>query len=195
MAIKAIDYLVYIILIAFGALLFTFIALIKVFGMDITELVLQIYPIIFSGIIATATLFLVKITDKYAESTAKILDEQKKSRQITYIEKKLEKLYYPLKDVLSNPIITHIDRDTLEAFEEIEWKKVVNIIPFQYLAYKESEDILNNFINKILEFKRTGTLSFENVRSDKIKEIKEIKEICERDIEKCKIELNKLIDK
>ena len=47
---------------------------------------------------------LVVITGAYGFFTWEIVDDQRKSRQIAFIERRLEKLYYPIKDVLSNPI-------------------------------------------------------------------------------------------
>lgn len=144
------------------------------------------WEVIFSRLdgLTVITGILVIITIWYAYSTHRILKEQRKSSKISYIERRLEKLYLPLKDVLENPFITYRIDDT---FEEVEWKKVENVIPFQYLAYEESKDSINEFIDKIITYKRNGTLSFKNVEND------DIKGIIEKDIEKFKAELNELI--
>lgn len=54
-------------------------------------------------VLAIATVTLVIVSYKYAKSTEEILKEQRKSRQIAFIEGRIEKLYLPLKDVLENP--------------------------------------------------------------------------------------------
>jgi len=50
-------------------------------------------------IMAMATVFLVAITACYASSTHKILDDQRKSRQLADIDKKLEMFYQPLENL------------------------------------------------------------------------------------------------
>ena len=124
---------------------------------------------------------LVIITGAYGYFTWEIVDDQRKSRQIAFIERKLEKLYYPMKDVLSNPYTKNNDK-------QIEWKKVEAIVPFQYLAYETSKGIINEFIEKVIKSKTEyeEDLSFSNFEND------ELKNIIKNDIEMYENKLNEL---
>ncbi|MCK4928564.1 MAG: hypothetical protein KAR76_02405 [Methanosarcinales archaeon] len=136
-------------------------------------------------VLAVATIFLTLITAHYAISTREILDDQRKSRQIGDIEKKLELLYYPLKDVLSNPIRqTNMDG---ESEEQVSWMKVEEIIPYQYLAFSESKDIIDEFIEKVIKSKGNDASDFNKFKNHKVKDI------IEKDVGRCKDELNELI--
>jgi len=117
-------------------------------------------------ILAFATVTLVIISYKYAKSTEEMLEEQRKSREIAFIERRLEKLYYPMKDVLSNPYTKNNDK-------QIEWKKVEAIVPFQYLAYETSKDITNEFIRKVIKSKNKSEkdLLFSNFKNNELKNI------------------------
>ncbi len=128
---------------------------------------------------------LVVITGAYGFFTWEIVDDQRKSRQIAFIERRLEKLYYPIKDVLSNPITINYSSNDVK---QIEWKKVEAIVPFQYLAYEKSKDIINEFIEKVIKSKTEyeGDLSFSNFEND------ELKNIINNDIEMYEKELNEL---
>jgi len=107
-------------------------------------------------IMALATIILAIITGWYAYTTHKILDEQKKLRQISDIEKQLEKLYYPLMDILKNPCVMYFIGD--EKNYCIELKKIDEIIPFQHLASVEVKGLIENFI-KIAFQERTIVMS------------------------------------
>ena len=128
---------------------------------------------------------LVLITGAYGYFTWQIVDDQKKSRKLAFIERRLEKLYYPIKDVLSNPITINYSSNDVK---QIEWKKVEAIVPFQYLAYKKSKDMINEFIEKVIKSKTEcgGDLSFNNFEND------ELKNIINNDIEMYEKELNEL---
>ncbi|MCK4938131.1 MAG: hypothetical protein KAR85_05965 [Methanosarcinales archaeon] len=132
----------------------------------------------------SCSIILLFITAIYVSLTANILGDQRKSRQIAFIERRLEKLYYPIKDVLSNPFTPHSSNDV----KQIEWKKVESIVPFQYLAYEKSKDIINEFINKVIKSKTEyeGDLSFSNFEND------ELKTIINNDIEMYEKELDEL---
>lgn len=133
-------------------------------------------------VLAIATVTLVIVSYKYAKSTEEILKEQKKSRQIAFIERRIEKLYLPLKDILENP---HTPYGKSE--RQIGWQKTEKIIPFQYLAYDDSERKIKDFIKYILKLKEKDNLSFENIEND------EIIDVIKKDIDRCKNELNELI--
>ena len=133
----------------------------------------------------SCSIILLFITAIYVSLTANILGDQRKSRQIAFIERRLEKLYYPIKDVLSNPITINYSSNDVK---QIEWKKVEAIVPFQYLAYEKSKDIINEFIEKVIKSKTEyeGDLSFSNFEND------ELKTIINNDIEMYEKELDEL---
>ena len=135
-------------------------------------------------VLAIATVTLVIVSHKYAKSTEEILKEQRKSRQIAFIERRLEKLYLPLKDVLENP---HTPYGKSE--RQIGWQKTEKIIPFQYLAYDDSERKIMDFIEYVLKLKEEGDLLFENIRNH------DIIDVIKKDIDRCKNELNELINR
>jgi hypothetical protein len=135
-------------------------------------------------VMAIATVTLAIITNKYAKITDKILEDQIKSRQISYIERRLEKLYYPLMDVLENP---HTPYGRTK--KEIGWQKTEKIIPFQYLSYDNSEEKIRNFFKYVMELKAQENLSFENIENH------DIIDVIRGDITNYIIELNELINK
>ena len=132
-------------------------------------------------VIATVTLAM--ITYKYTKITNKILKDQIKSRQILYIERRLEKLYYPLLSVLENP---HISSGTKKEFG---WQKTEQIIPFQYLSLDDSKEEISNFIQYIMDLKAQNNLSFEHIENH------DIISVIKADINNYIIELNDLISK
>lgn len=64
--------------------------------------ILYLYDKQTEKIIALATVILVGITFHYAYSTHRILDQSTRTEKRSYIEKRLEYLYYPLRDFLSS---------------------------------------------------------------------------------------------
>ena len=130
-----------------------------------------------------ATVTLAIITHKYTKITDKILKDQIKSRQISYIERRLEKLYYPLLSVLENP---HISSGTKKEFG---WQKTEQIIPFKYLSLDDSKEEINNFIQRIMNLKAQNNLSFEHIENH------DIINVIKADIDNYTIELNELISK
>lgn len=131
-----------------------------------------------------ATVTLAIITYKYTKITDKILKDQIKSRQIAYIERRLEKLYYPLLDVLENPHITYG-----KTKKEFGWQKAEQIIPFQYLSLDDSKDKISDFIQHMMNLKEQNDLSFEHIENH------DIVNIIKTDINNYTIELNELISK
>ena len=134
-------------------------------------------------VMAVATVTLAIITNKYTKTTDKILKDQIKSRQISYIERRLEKLYYPLLGVLENP---HISSGTKKEFG---WQKTEQIIPFKYLSLDDSKEEINNFIQRIMNLKAQNNLSFEHIENH------DIINVIKADIDNYTIELNELISK
>ena len=100
-------------------------------------------------VLAIATVVLAIVSNKYAKSTEKMLEEQRKTRKITEIEKQLEKLYYPLMNILKNPRSRHnryrINIDT-KIGEYIDLKQIDEIVPYQHLVSDDLKDLLEKFI-------------------------------------------------
>ena len=98
------------------------------------------------------TAVLIAITIWYAYSTHKMLDEKRKSKKIAEIEKQLEKLYYPLMDILKNPRIS-INEWGAEGDVDyyIDLKQIDEIIPFQHLASDDLKDLIEKFIDNSLK--------------------------------------------
>ena len=97
-----------------------------------------------SSITAIATVALVIVTSIYANFTYKIIVQSQKEYNIAFIERKLEKLYYPLKfsletiQFLENEDETH-KNDKLNDFVT----HYNQIIPYLYLA-SENEKLKND---------------------------------------------------
>ena len=133
---------------------------------------------------------LVFINAVYSYFTWQIVEETKYDRKVAFIEKRLEKLYYPLKDVLQNPYIMHFIGD--EKNNNINLEKIDAIIPFQYLASKRLKDKLDYFIEKALKERSVNVTEFSNYASFEIVD-GEIKKIVDEDIEKFKKELAEFV--
>ncbi|MDO8726699.1 MAG: hypothetical protein Q7J35_11585 [Candidatus Methanoperedens sp.] len=140
---------------------------------------------------ALATVVLAVITIWYAISTYRLLEETQVTRKVAFIEKRLEKLYYPLRDVLQNPF-TDVFLGG-EKVKNINLKKIDDIIPFQYLASKELENPLNQFFKKALD--ERYIYGYESGNDYKPYEIvdDEIKKKVNEDIDNLKNELKKLV--
>ena len=148
-------------------------------SLPIPENIIKLLNISFSVI-------LVAITAIYVQLTWQIVNQTNKNSEITFIEKRLEKLYYPLEDVLQNPVIRN---SSGYIFKEIDLNKIDNIIPFQYLASKNIEELLNDFI-KTAFAERSGT---DNNCVTNLIVTEDIKTKVNDDIENYKTGLKKLI--
>ena len=135
------------------------------------------------------SVILVAITAVYVKFTGQIVKQTNKNSEIAFIEKRLEKLYYPLKDILQNPTNMYFIGDKKE---RIDLNKIDNIIPFQYLASKNIEDLLNDFINIALAERTNTDNEYSNYAPYEIV-TEDIKTKVNEDIETYKNELKKLI--
>lgn len=93
-----------------------------------------------SGLItAIATVVLVIITGVYAWLTHKTVEQSKNTERTAFIERRLEKFYYPLLSCLSSP------SEINEYFDQIE-----NIFKYSYLATNETKKDFSLYrINKV----------------------------------------------
>ena len=122
-------------------------------------------------ILSIITCVLVAITGWYAFTTHKMLNEQRKSIQISYIRDRLEKLYLPLEDIIKRWSNVEID----------------DLLLYKYLATKELEKVLEKYI-EIHEH----SVGFKEEEIENINE--EISKIIEGDIERFKQNLAELVD-
>ena len=104
---------------------------------------------------------LVAITAWYAYTTHKILNDQRKSRQISYIRDRLEKLYYPLRNILNGTC----DRE------------IHSVVPFMYLGTEELNEAMDKYFaveydpDSLTEEEKES--SYDNLFEQIIKEIKD----------------------
>ena len=142
---------------------------------------------------AFATVILVIITAMYAYDNNRMIKQTNENSEIAFIEKRLEKLYYPLMDVLQNPVIMLFEK---EKYGYIDLDKIDKIVPFQYLASENIVKLVENFVNEAFAKRLTRTLT-EATPFDKYAlhtiVTKNIKTKVNEDIEIYKNELEKLI--
>ncbi len=138
---------------------------------------------------ALATAILAIITIWYAISTHRLLEETQVARKVAFIEKRLEKLYYPLRDIVRNPVTQVYVGDDKGYF--IDLKKIDNIIPFQYLASKELGLYLDEFIKKAFENRYITDTGYDHVSYEIVDDKVKIK--VDEDIDNLKNELKKLV--
>jgi len=131
------------------------------------------------------TAVLIVITIWYAYSTHKMLEEQRKTKKIAEIEKQLEKLYYPLMDILKNPRVKHfVD----EKGYYIDLKQIDEIVPFQHLASDDLINLIEKFIeNAFVERPIDTDYMVDGITFNIIDE--SFRELVEADIERLKEEL------
>ena len=122
-------------------------------------------------ILSIITGVLVAITGWYAFTTHKMLNEQRKSIQISYIRDRLEKLYLPLEDIIKRWSNVEID----------------DLLLYKYLATKELEKVLERYIEIHGHSVRFKEEEIENINE-------EISKIIEGDIERFKQNLAELVD-
>ena len=183
---EIIYYLVYSVADGMNAVLFLLLLLsmgiflaIYISSLPIPENIMKLLNISFSVI-------LVAITAIYVKLTGQIVKQTDKNSEIAFIEKRLEKLYYPLIDVLQNP--TYMDLTGGDKGKFLDLNKIDNIIPFQYLASKNIDDLLNDYINITLAERTDFAYNYVPyiVNKDIMAKVK-------MDIEIYKSELKKLI--
>lgn len=150
--------------------------------------VLQINVEILNASIVMVLLF---VTYLYTKHTARIVEETRNDRKVGFIQKKLEKLYYPLEDILNSIDIRCQGEDKIivinyDPQKNKKWYSINDIIPFLYLASTELKIPMKTFT----EIFREG----KHIESDDIHQlIDKIKDIAKQDIERFKKELAELI--
>ncbi|WP_305311167.1 hypothetical protein [Methanolobus sp.] len=177
-------------------ILVVLIGIIIVLAMQYTE-VLQSANAVFAGILAM-------ITVKYTEITRKILEDNTKSRKISFITKQLEELYYPLLDFL---------KEYREVLYAAKWGKVQensnnNPRKLQYLGDRDNSHdgcvIITDLIRKKYLFKEKETKVFftifvegghctNHISSDvSFRTYDELKRLVEEDIHALEVKLRAL---
>lgn len=142
------------------------------------------------------TCILVGITGIYVYITHKILKEQEKARKISFIERRLEKLYYPLKNFIEDLVYIPIKDNYGNHYKDFGIDKFDKIVPFEYLILSNGSNKIKEFLNEIIKAKQDenvkfhGDLIYEIIRPEKVQVIKEI---IDQDIQTLQEELNKLV--
>lgn len=136
--------------------------------MEINDYTLGLLSISFSILLVSITAFYVYLTSKNISLT-------KNYNKIAFAEKRLEKLYYPLRDYLNSRIMVTSSEESIVllgnyANSNTSRFTIEVIYPFQYLATKKLNGPLCEFLEMIRELKSLGMTE---------KQIKELhKEVC-----------------
>ncbi len=116
-----------------------------------------------------------------------MLEEQRKSRQIGDIEKQLEKLYYPLMDILKNPLP---NLRTDEKGLKFDSKKIAETIRFNHLASDDFKEIKEFLENESWNRSKDADNRVEGNNFDI--SFEDFKEFVEADIERLKEEIQSI---
>lgn len=143
------------------------------------------------------TAVFVFVTSIYVYFTYQIVKQSTIEREISFIEKRLEKLYYPLNDILSSEYVFclidaegYIESADLGLFSsDTKRYKVDEIVPFVYLATNELEGTLYEFIDVM-----RNSNPMESVGIEFNNRVELLKEMTTNDIDKFRDKLRKLIN-
>ena len=134
----------------------------------------NLFPLNFESLNTFFVMVLVSVTLIYTRSTGQIVLETRKDRQLSFIQKRLEYLYYPLRNYMTG---TRSSNDLLI------------LIPYSYLASSDLEVNLNKFI-------KSKKNPADKPKSEEMEKLRaEIKSIVDRDIEDFKKEHSNLLNK
>ena len=107
--------------------------------------ILSIEPSILNSSIVMVLLF---VTFLYTNYTAQIVEETKKDRNVAFIERRLEKLYFPLKICLIQHSKIKLSTFNVDDLFSIR-KSLDNIIPYLYLSSNDLRGNLELFLEII----------------------------------------------
>lgn len=109
-----------------------------------------------STITAIATIALVFGTITYATLTYKMIIKYRKEDDINFIERKLEKLYYPLKFTIEEINFLENNEETDKEDKLYDFANYYNqIIPYLYLS-SENSGLKKNLVNFTILLRRTS---------------------------------------
>ncbi len=144
------------------------------------------YPYFEDEINAVFTGIMVIITAIYMIFTGRILEESEKNRKIVHLEKKLENLYFPLKDVLEHFMYIYCnygyeeeahlipDDEDPEVKRNDEYISLIKpILIYQHLAEDNIRDDLDSFfktVNGQKVYTERGLLQFAVALNEKVRE-------------------------
>lgn len=107
--------------------------------------ILSIEPSILNSSIVMVLLF---VTFLYTNHTAQIVEETKKDRNVAFIERRLEKLYFPLKICIIHHSKIKLSPFNVDDLFSIR-KCLDNIIPYLYLSSNDLRGNLESFLEII----------------------------------------------
>ena len=124
---------------------------------------------------ALSTIALAIITAVYAIYTGKIVKQSENEKKISLIEKRLEKLYYPLKDILESITIIQIGESiNLKSYSQNKSNyQIEDLIQFLYLAHSDLDDPLKKFMQIVRTHELPADMELGEL-NDLKKEIMEI---------------------
>jgi hypothetical protein len=97
--------------------------------------------------VATVTAILALITCFYAWDNNKMVKISRNTQEIMYLQRKLEKLYYPLKITLNRNSDINIEKLKSVSYVLMFRKDLNEIIPYLYLSSKELNIPLDRFVS------------------------------------------------
>lgn len=113
------------------------------------------WEIVGSVVTAFATVILAVITGIYAKLTYSILDEQRKTRKIKELHKKLQCFYIPLWQHILLHQYPNPDKDALEYYKEFNNNTIYkDFMKYMYLC--KDKDVRSDLENLLNERKRLG---------------------------------------
>jgi hypothetical protein len=143
-------------------------------------------------------LYTAKIADETAKSSKRMEEstrDNRKDRKIAYIEKQLEKLYYPLKDYTQSSDIQSLKLSQVfytNHFHSIEDSKLTlsDIIPYTHLASPKMKTALEDLSHFMRDFRESPDEYVEQKHT--IEKINNINKLIDEDIQELKGQLDEL---
>ncbi len=143
------------------------------------------------AISAIATIVLGIITAYYTFLVYATLNEMRKTREVEFIEKRLQQLYYPLKESLdsaSDWIIDHREEEQLNSSIDMVGTTLNDIRIYKYLYSTELRNLAQEFIQSHRKH-HSGNKDFDGL----ISLINRMKELTNIDIDKFHKRLDKIV--
>lgn len=143
------------------------------------------------SITAVATIVLAGITAYYAVLVHATLNEMKKTREIEFIEKKLQKLYYPIKGALDSAcdwIIDHNNEEQLNGSIDLVDSTLNEVRLYKHLYSQELRELTKEF-SLMHRRHHSDSKNFDNL----VISINKMRELVDKDIEKYQKRLDEII--
>lgn len=184
----------------FGAISTTFIFIILGISILLVPAIKILVPVTSENISLmniSLTVVFVFVTSIYVYFTYQIVRQSSIEREVAFIEKRLEKLYYPLNDVLNSESLLflidevgYLELDELGLFNpNTKRYEVDELVPFVYLATNELQENLHEFIDIM---RNSNPVECAGIEFNTI--VESLKEMTTNDIDKFRGKLSKLVN-